>query len=87
MFLHRLLEGTPRGSLYRRFKVKMSDLEQRWMAWKAHGPNGTGWHGERWVPHHHFFIPGCFLCKNIHARKILDQFEFWKVPETSKYTK
>jgi hypothetical protein len=34
-----------------------------------------------------FFILSCFLCKNIKARKSLGQFEFRKVPKTSKYTK
>jgi hypothetical protein len=32
-----------------------------------------------------FFISGYFLCKNIYSRKILDQFELRKVPETSTY--
>jgi hypothetical protein len=34
-----------------------------------------------------FFLPGCFSCKNIYAQKILDQFEFPKIPEMSKYAK
>jgi hypothetical protein len=38
-------------------------------------------------PLSYFFSSGCFSCKNIHARKILYQFEFRKVPETSKYKK
>jgi hypothetical protein len=30
----------------------------------------------------HVFVPG-----NSYARKILALFDFWKVPDTSKYTK
>jgi hypothetical protein len=34
-----------------------------------------------------FCFSSCFSCKNINSRKSLDQFEFQKVHETSKYAK
>jgi hypothetical protein len=34
-----------------------------------------------------FFISFFFSDKNMNAKKSLDQFDFWKVLETSKYTK
>jgi hypothetical protein len=46
--------------------------------WSCLGPGG---------PLSYFLSSGCFSRKNIYARKILDQFEFWKIRETSKYTK
>jgi hypothetical protein len=34
-----------------------------------------------------FCFSSCFSCKNINSRKSLDQFEFQKVHETSKFAK
>jgi hypothetical protein len=35
----------------------------------------------------YFFLPGSFLFKNIHAQRILNQFEVRKVPKMSRYAK
>jgi hypothetical protein len=55
------------------------------MAWL--GAHTTWSHLELGGPILYFLSSGCFSCKNIYARKILEQFEFLKVPEMSKNTK
>jgi hypothetical protein len=56
MFLHRLLEGTPRGSLYSSFLGQAEDPEMKWMASEVRGSNEHGWSSLARGP--------CHLCSN-----------------------